>query len=307
MKGKPRGEVRAAAPPASYLHVADDGLEEASKRAAFLLDHSLHFPGAAGTGHALGATALRTGPGSLSPGAVSLRERPTSGSPAVLQRARGARNLLHSAPPKSQSETPSRSGGRVAYVQCSAPGLKNARRRLTIKPPRVPTTEKAKPILVQRKPPADPGPAPFTEKKKKDNVFQIYIFFLKLQNKERENEKRQQQTRSAHVARICCSQTRPPPPFHSCAPGPALALAVLPGMLRGAHARSRPSGAGAREGARSRLVRAPPEGGAGSARWRRGVQGACCKEELARGEASPVCVSGTFRAPLAARVSEWGG
>lgn len=36
----------AAAPPASYLHVADDGLEEASERAAFLLNHSLHFPGA---------------------------------------------------------------------------------------------------------------------------------------------------------------------------------------------------------------------------------------------------------------------
>lgn len=140
--------------------------------------------------------------------------------------------------PKSQSETPSRSGGRVAYVQCSAPGLKNARGRLTIKPPRVPMTETAKPILVQRKPPADPGPAPFKKKKKKI-FFQIY-FFPKLQNKERENEIGQQQTRSARVARICCSQTRPPPPFYSCAPGPALALAELPGLLRGAHARSRP-------------------------------------------------------------------
>lgn len=78
-------------------------------------------------------------------------------------------------PPKSQSETPSRSGGRVAYVQCSAPGLKNARGRLTIKPPRVPMTETAKPILVQRKPPADPGPAPF--KKKKKDIFSKYIFF----------------------------------------------------------------------------------------------------------------------------------
>lgn len=137
-------------------------------------------------------------------------------------------------------------------MQCSAPGLKNARRRLTIKPPRVPTTEKAKPILVQRKPPADPGPAPFTKKKKMSSK---YNFFLKLQNKERENEKGQQQTRSARVARICCSQTRPPPPFYSCAPGPALALAVLPGMLRGAHARSRPSGAGAR-GRRAPAARA---------------------------------------------------
>lgn len=41
-----RAAVAAAAPPASYLHVADDGLEEASERAAFLLNHSLHFPGA---------------------------------------------------------------------------------------------------------------------------------------------------------------------------------------------------------------------------------------------------------------------
>lgn len=98
MEGKPRGEVRAAAPPASYLHIADDGLKEASKRAAFLLDHSLHFPGATGTGPALGAAALRTGPGSLSPGAVSPWERPASGSPRVLQRARGARDPLRSAP-----------------------------------------------------------------------------------------------------------------------------------------------------------------------------------------------------------------
>lgn len=82
---------------------------------------------------------------------------------------------IYSLPPKSQSETPSRSGGRVAYVQCSAPGLKNARGRLTIKPPRVPMTETAKPILVQRKPPADPGPAPFKKKKKKD-IFSKYIF-----------------------------------------------------------------------------------------------------------------------------------
>lgn len=31
-------------PAASHLHVADDGLEEPSERATFLLDHSLHFP-----------------------------------------------------------------------------------------------------------------------------------------------------------------------------------------------------------------------------------------------------------------------
>lgn len=46
-------------------------------------------------------------------------------------------------------------------MQCSAPGLKNARTRLTIRPPLVPTAETAKPILKKRKPPADPGPAPF--------------------------------------------------------------------------------------------------------------------------------------------------
>lgn len=46
--GRPAGrrspeEVRARG---YYLHVADDGLEEASERAALLLNHSLHFPGA---------------------------------------------------------------------------------------------------------------------------------------------------------------------------------------------------------------------------------------------------------------------
>lgn len=30
--------------PGPYLHVADDGLEEPSERATFLLDHRLHFP-----------------------------------------------------------------------------------------------------------------------------------------------------------------------------------------------------------------------------------------------------------------------
>lgn len=45
-----KDRAAAAAPPATYLHVADDGLEEASERAAFLLDHSLHFPGAGGDG-----------------------------------------------------------------------------------------------------------------------------------------------------------------------------------------------------------------------------------------------------------------
>ena len=43
-RGQCAAATAVAAPPASYLHVADDGLEEASKRAAFLLNHSLHFP-----------------------------------------------------------------------------------------------------------------------------------------------------------------------------------------------------------------------------------------------------------------------
>jgi hypothetical protein len=49
-------------------------------------------------------------------------------------------------------------------MQRKALGLKNARRKLTIRPPRVPTTEMAKPILMQKKPPADLGPAPFKNK-----------------------------------------------------------------------------------------------------------------------------------------------
>lgn len=113
--------------------------------------------------------------------ARSARERFHPGSDPPPARRRFCREhavlAIHGAlPPKSQPETPSRSGGRVAYVQRSAPGLKNAQRRLTIKPPRVPTTETAKPILVQRKPPADPRPAPFKKKKKRKIFFSIYVY-----------------------------------------------------------------------------------------------------------------------------------
>lgn len=113
--------------------------------------------------------------------AHSARERFHPGSDPPPARRRFCREhavlAIHCAlPPKSQSETPSRSGGRVAYVQRSVPGLKNARRGLTIKPPRVPTTETAKPILVQRKPPADPGPAPF--KKKKERLLGVFCFLF---------------------------------------------------------------------------------------------------------------------------------
>lgn len=129
-------------------------------------------------------------------------------------------------------------------MQRSAPCLKNARRRLTIRPPLVPTTETAKPILKQRKPPADPGPAPF-----KNPRFSNLIIFLKLKKKID-----QQQNASARCSRICCSQPRPPPPFHSCAPGPSARSGAAPGdVRRGARALVAvrpPRGRG--EGARSR-------------------------------------------------------
>lgn len=128
-------------------------------------------------------------------------------------------------------------------MQCSAPGLKNARRKLTIRPPLVPTTETAKPILKQRKPPADLGPAPF-----KNAGFSNLIIFLKFK------KIAQQQNASALGVRICCSQPRPPPPFHSCAPGPGARSGAAPGdVRRGARALAAvrpPRGRG--EGARSR-------------------------------------------------------
>lgn len=129
-------------------------------------------------------------------------------------------------------------------MQGSAPGLKNARRRLTIRPPRVPTTEKAKPILKQRKPPSDLGPAPF-----KNARFSNLLIFLKLKKKIA-----QQQNASARGARICCSQPRPPPPFHSCAPGPGARSGAAPGDVR--------------RGARALVAVRPPRGrGEGARSW----------------------------------------
>lgn len=63
-------------------------------------------------------------------------------------------------------------------MQRSAPGLKNARRRLTIRPPLVPTTGTAKPMLKQRKPPADPGLAPFQKNARFPKL--IDFFFLEI-------------------------------------------------------------------------------------------------------------------------------
>lgn len=107
----------------------------------------------------------------------------------------------------------------------------------------VPTTETAKPILKQRKPPADPGPAPF----KNVRSPKLINFGGK--------KIAQQQCESARNPRICCSQPRPPPPFHSCAPGSGARSGWAPGDgRRGARALVAvllPRGRG--EGAHSRL------------------------------------------------------
>lgn len=114
-------------------------------------------------------------------------------------------------------------------MQCPAPGLKNDRRRLTIRPPLVPTTETAKPILKQRKPPADLGPAPF-----KNARFSNLIIFLKFKKKS-PNSRTRRLAASRSVARSHGRRLL----FTPARPAPALALAQLPGTFGGAHARSR--------------------------------------------------------------------
>lgn len=116
-------------------------------------------------------------------------------------------------------------------MQRSAPCLKNARRRLTIRPPLVPTTETAKPILKQRKPPADPGPAPF-----KNPRFSNLIIFLKLRKKKSTNSRTRLLAAPGSVARSRGRRLL----FTPARPAPALALARLPGTFGGAHARSWP-------------------------------------------------------------------
>ena len=91
-RGQCAAAAAAAAPPASYLHVADDGLEEASERAAFLLNHSLHFPGVVrDRTHTRGCLDCARGRGSLTPGGISASERPAADSQPLLQRGRNAR------------------------------------------------------------------------------------------------------------------------------------------------------------------------------------------------------------------------
>lgn len=160
-------------------------------------------------------------------------------------------------------------------MQCSAPGLKNARTRLTIRPPLVPTAETAKPILKKRKPPADPGPAPF-----KNARFSNLTNVLEIKKKKKSPSCK---NGSARDAGICCSQPRPPPPFQSCAPGPGARSSWAPGdVRRGARALAavRPARGGRALGA----VRPPHAGGAGSA-CPGGAWGAGLGEEPAGGRA----------------------
>lgn len=80
-----------AAPPATYLHVADNGLEEASERAAFLLNHSLHFPGAGkDRTHTRGCLDCARDRCSHTPGGILPSGRPTSDSQPLLRRGRTA-------------------------------------------------------------------------------------------------------------------------------------------------------------------------------------------------------------------------
>lgn len=116
-------------------------------------------------------------------------------------------------------------------MQRSAPGLKNARRRLTIRPPLVPTTKTAKPILKQRKPPADPGPAPF-----KNARFSNLINCFEIRKKKWPNSKAGLLAAPGSVARSRSRRLL----FTPARPAPPLALAWLPGTFGGAHARSRP-------------------------------------------------------------------
>lgn len=142
-------------------------------------------------------------------------------------------------------------------MQCSAPGLKNARRRLTIRPPLVPTTETAKPILKQRKPPAVLGPGPF-----KNAGFSNLIIFFEIKKKNRPTAER------------VCSR-RPDLLLAAAAAASFSLLRARPrrSLWRGSRgrpegrtrARGRASAAGARGGRALVAVRPPHAGGARSA------------------------------------------
>lgn len=142
-------------------------------------------------------------------------------------------------------------------MQRSAPGLKNARRRLTIRPPLVPTTKTAKPILKQRKPPADPGPAPF-----KNARFSNLINCFEIRKK------------NGPTAKQVCSQRRD----LLLAAAAAASFSLLRARPRRSlwlgsrgrsegrtRARGRASAAGARGRRALAAVRPPLAGGAGSA------------------------------------------
>lgn len=118
----------------------------------------------------------------------------------------------------------------------------------------MPTTEKAKPILKQRKSPADPGPAPFQNAR-----------FSNLTDVSEMKQKKiaQEQSGSARGALICCSQPRPPPPFLSCAPSPGARYSSATGdVRRGARALAalRPRGGAGRARARDRAAAARGRG-----------------------------------------------
>lgn len=143
---------------------------------------------------------------------------------------------------------------------------------------------------MQRKPPADPGPAPL-----KNSRFSNLINFSAIKKKTA-----QHQSGSARGVRICCSQLRPPPPFHSCAPGPRRSLWL--GSRGRSEGRTRARGrASAARGRALVAVRPPNAGGAGSARPR-GAWGTRRKEEPAgllagRRRWAGASPSGAHRAP----------
>lgn len=186
-------------------------------------------------------------------------------------------------------------------MQRSAPGLKNARRRLTIRPPAVPTTETAKPILKERKPPTDPGPAPCKNAR-----------FSKLINLGRKNSPNSSASLPAAPGSVARRRGRRLL-FTPARRAPALALAGLPGTFGGAHARSWPC---VRRGG---VWRARARGRSSAARGRgwehvpgrrvgrraqRGAGGRCSKDTSPAGASFSEHVQGTFSSLAVCRSAE---
>lgn len=162
-------------------------------------------------------------------------------------------------------------------MQRSAPGLKNAQRRLTIRPPVVPTTETAKPILKQRKPPADPGPAPF-----KNAIFSKLIkFFGNLKN----NRPAAERVCSRRPDLLLTAAAAASFSLLRAQPRRSLWLGSQGRSKRRTRARGRASAAGARGGCALAAVRPPRAGGAESA-CPRGAWGAGRTAEPAGGAAT---------------------